>query len=262
MDHIIEVRKICFHYPQGKRDILRDCSLNVDAGDLISILGPNGAGKSTMLNCMCGLLKAQSGSVLLEGSDIRKLEQKKIATVIGYVQQYQHSAFSHTVFDYVLMGRASNVGMFHKPDEKDRVLAQEAIDLMGLEHLKDAAITEISGGERQQAAIARALAQNPKVIFFDEPTAHLDYGNQLQTLRLIKRLQESGYAIVMTTHNPDHCMMLKGKVAILNREGHLEEGSVEEMLTEEKLKSVYHADLHLTYVDAAKRVACVPEGLE
>ena len=148
-----------------------------------------------MLNCSCGLLVPQKGSVLLNGINIRHMTQRDIARTIGYVQQYQHSAFPHTVFDYVLMGRASNVGLFHKPNDEDYAVAEEAIDIMGLNHLKEAAVTEISGGERQQAAIARAVAQKPKVIFFDEPTAHLDYGNQLHTLRLISNLQKNGFAI-------------------------------------------------------------------
>lgn len=259
--HIVEVDAISFHYPQNKYETLRECSLTVDAGDLISILGPNGAGKSTMLNCSCGLLVPQKGSVLLNGINIRHMTQRDIARTIGYVQQYQHSAFPHTVFDYVLMGRASNVGLFHKPNDEDYAVAEEAIDIMGLNHLKEAAVTEISGGERQQAAIARAVAQKPKVIFFDEPTAHLDYGNQLHTLRLISNLQKNGFAIVMTTHNPDHCMMLGGRVAILNKEGHLESGTVDNMLTEQKLQSVYNVNLHLTYIESAGRTACIPEGL-
>ena len=260
MSEIIKVSDISFSYPQARREILRSCSLCVEPGELVSILGPNGAGKSTLLNCACNLLTPQSGTVFLNGTNIKQLEQKEIAKVIGYVQQSQQSAFAHSVFNYVLMGRASTIGLFRKPTANDREKVYEVLSQMGIAHLAEAPVTEISGGERQQAAIARAVVQNPQVIFFDEPTAHLDYGNQINTLRLIGTLQKKGFAIVMTTHNPDHCMMLGGKVAILSKEGHLEVGGID-ILTEDRLKSVYKTDLSLTYVDSVGRVACVPKGL-
>ena len=130
-----------------------------------------------------------------------------------------------------------------------------------LPHLANSSATEISGGERQQAAIARAIVQNPQVIFFDEPTAHLDYGNQINTLRVIASLQDKGFAVIMTTHNPDHCMMLGGKVAIWDRQGFLETGNVSDILIEERLKKVYNTELRLSYVEDVQRVACIPVGI-
>ena len=261
MEHIIEVREAVFAYPGSRRKVLDGCSLSVDKGELISILGPNGAGKSTLLNCACGLLTPQSGAVLLNGRDIRSVEPKDIAKVIGYVQQNQQSTFAYTVFHYVLMGRACNIGLFRKPTKQDEDEVWQVLSSMGIAHLADASVTEISGGERQQAAIARAIVQNPQVIFFDEPTAHLDYGNQINTLRLIASLRDKGFAVIMTTHNPDHCMMLGGKVAILDRQGILETGNVSDILTEDRLKRVYHTELRLSYVEDVKRIACIPYGL-
>lgn len=261
MEHIIEVRNAVFSYPGSQRKVLDGCSFSIDKGDLISILGPNGAGKSTLLNCACGLLTPQSGSVILGGKDIKSVEQKDIAKVIGYVQQNQQSTFAYSVFHYVLMGRACNIGLFQRPTKQDEEEVLQVLSSMGIGHLANSAVTEISGGERQQAAIARAIVQNPQVIFFDEPTAHLDYGNQINTLRLIASLREKGFAVIMTTHNPDHCMMLGGKVAILDRHGILETGSVAEILTEERLKKVYNTDLRLAYVEEVRRIACIPCGL-
>jgi len=261
MHPIVEVNNAVFSYPTGTRKVLDGCCLTIEPGELVSILGPNGAGKSTMLNCACGLLVPQEGQVLLNGKDIKKMDQKAIAKVIGYVQQNQRAAFAYSVFNYVLMGRASSVGLFQRPSKKDEDMTMEVLESMGIAHLSDSSITEISGGERQQAAIARAIVQNPQVVFFDEPTAHLDYGNQINTLRLIASLQDKGFAVIMTTHNPDHCMMLGGNVAILDRQGFLETGTVEEILTEERLKRVYNTELRLSYVDAVHRVACIPYGL-
>lgn len=261
MGHIIEVKDAVFSYPGSERKVLNGCSFAIDKGDLISILGPNGAGKSTLLNCACGLLNPQSGTVLLNNQDIKTMEQKEIAKVIGYVQQNQQATFAYSVFHYVLMGRACNIGLFQRPSKADEEEVWRVLDSMGIRRLAEASVTEISGGERQQAAIARAIVQQPQVIFFDEPTAHLDYGNQINTLRLIATLRNQGFAVIMTTHNPDHCMMLGGKVAILDRDGHLDYGECSEVITEERLKRVYNTELKLTYVDEVKRVTCIPIGI-
>lgn len=258
---IIDVQSISYTYPSASKQTLSDCSLTVHKGELISILGPNGAGKSTLLNCACGLLVPQTGSVYLNGQDIRKMTQRNIAKVIGYVQQYQDSAFAYSVFDYVLMGRASSIDMFQRPNAEDRIRVSETLERMGIAYLADASITEISGGERQQAAIARAIVQDPEVVFFDEPTAHLDYGNQVRALKIINDLREQGFAVVMTTHTPDHCIMLGGKVAILNKRGTLLFGDSNTLITEELLREVYHTNLRVVYVDEAGRNVCLPENI-
>lgn len=260
MKEIIQVNEIDFTYPTSKRQILKKCSFSLREGELLSILGPNGAGKSTLLNCACDLLSPQNGKVLLENQNIRKLQRRDIAKVIGYVQQTQMSTFSYTVFDYVLMGRAATIGTFCKPKQVDFDFVSDVLKSMNLDYLSDSLVTEISGGERQQAAIARAIAQNPKAIFFDEPTAHLDYGNQIKTLQLIGSLRDRGFAVIMTTHNPDHCLMLGGTVAVLDKEGNLETGTCKQIMTEERLKRVYNTDLRLVYVDEIHREACVPWG--
>lgn len=261
MGSIVSVLNIEFAYPSGRRKILDGCSLSLKEGDLLSILGPNGAGKSTLLNCACGLLSPQSGEVLLNGKNIKGMEPRQIAKVIGYVQQNQKSVFGYSVFNYVLMGRASSVGLFQRPTKDDEDMVRDVLASMGIGHLADIPITEISGGERQQAAIARAVVQQPQAVFFDEPTAHLDYGNQVNTLKLIASLREKGFAVIMTTHNPDHCMMLGGNVAILDRHGFLETGAVVDILTEERLKRVYNTELRLSYVNEVHRIACIPYGL-
>ena len=258
MREIIRIDNISFSYPSTKRKIIDNCSFQLHEGELLTILGPNGAGKSTLLNCACDLLSPQNGEVRVDGTPIRKMQRKDIAKYIGYVQQQQTAVFSYTVFDYILMGRAATVGDFSKPGNQDCEVVESIMETMGLYNLKNSLITEISGGERQQAAIARAIAQNPKAIFFDEPTAHLDYGNQIKTLELIGRLRDKGFAIVMTTHNPDHCLMLNSNVAILDRTGRLEVGPCKSIVTEERLRKVYNAELKIIYVGDVNRNVCIP----
>lgn len=255
---VIHADHITFSYTKEASPVLNNCSFSVEEGELVSILGPNGAGKSTLLNCCCGLLKPQSGTITLQGRNILNLSVREIARIVGYVQQYQSSSFAYTVFDYVLMGCATKVGLFQKPGEQEKEIARQVLEETGISHLSQAHITEISGGERQQAAIARALAQQPRVILFDEPTAHLDYGNQIRVLHMLTALQEKGYAVVMTTHNPDHCLMLKGKVAILDQNGVLSTGTYEEMIQDNTLNSIYKADIKVIDSPVAGRKVCIP----
>lgn len=258
---IYEVKNISFKYDGSERVILDDVSLTLSEGEIMSILGPNGAGKTTLLNCLATLNEPDCGVIKLDGKDIRTLKVKEVASVVSYVPQNHTPAFAYTVMNFVLMGRAPKVGMFERPSDDDIKITMKVIEDVGLSHLADKPYTEISGGERQQATIARALVQEPKAILFDEPTAHLDYGNQIKTLRVIKSLAEKGYAIIITTHNPDHAIMLGGTVAILSKDGHLEVGPAESIITENKLKEVYDTDLKLVMMEDFGRNICVPPNL-
>ncbi len=261
VEPIVQVRDLSFTYPGLERPTLKGCSLELHEGEIMSILGPNGSGKSTLLNCMCGLLSPQKGKIVICGHDIRTLSFREVARRLSYVQQQHNPVFSYSVLHFVMMGRAPDIGLFQKPSEADRSAAMEVLEDLGIAHLADRPYTDISGGERQQATIARAIVQRPKAILFDEPTAHLDYGKQLVILRMIRRMTDMGFAAVMTTHNPDHTMMLGGTVAIVDREGGLETGPVDEVVTERRLKEVYETDLSLIHVEGFRRPICVPPDL-
>ncbi len=259
---IIQAEKLNFSYTKNGRQILKDVSLTLKEGEIMSILGPNGAGKSTLLNLLAVLNQPDSGTIKLCGKDTKKMKPREVASIISYVPQNHTPAFSYTVFDFVLMGRAPKVGMFEKPSNADFEIVSQVLEDIGIADLANKAYTEISGGERQQATIARALAQEPKAILFDEPTAHLDYGNQLKTLRVIRSLSEKGYAVIITTHNPDHAIMLGGTTGILDRNGHFETGLSSEIITEEMLNNVYgRTNLKLTYMEEVDRYICVPPNL-
>ena len=258
---IFEVQNLHFKYPDSDKRVLNGVSLTLGEGEILSILGPNGAGKSTLLNCMANLLVPNSGNIKLCSKDISKMPAREVASTISYVPQNHTPAFGYTVFHFVLMGCASKVGLFEKPGKEEQEKAMNALKELNIEHLADKPYTEISGGERQQATIARAIVQEPKAILFDEPTAHLDYGNQLRTLRLIKSMAEKGYSVIITTHNPDHAILLGGTAAILDRAGNLTIGKSSEIITEECLKQVYNTDLRLIYVKELNRYACIPVNL-
>ncbi len=254
---IYEINNLSFRYKGGEREVLNGASLSIAEGELVSILGRNGAGKSTLFGCMLGLLKSQSGSIKLCGEDIQNLSERKIASVVGFVPQSHNPTFDFTVFDFVLMGCASKIGLLSRPGAKEIAAAEKALEQMGLSHLAHRSYTELSGGERQQATIARAIAAEPKIILFDEPTAHLDFANQIKVLRIIKGLSEKGYSVAVTTHDPNHALLLGGTAAILDGEGKLSSGKVEELVTEEKLKGVYGADVRLRYLEEFERDVCI-----
>ncbi|MDL2235331.1 ABC transporter ATP-binding protein, partial [Christensenellaceae bacterium OttesenSCG-928-L17] len=258
---IYAIRDLRFTYPRAERPVLENANLTVNEGEILSLLGRNGAGKSTLLGCMLGLLKPESGEILLNGKPLASMHEREIAKIAGYVPQAHAPAFGYTVRDFVVMGCASRIGFFSKPGKREEQDAEEAIVELGISHLADRSYTEISGGERQQAAIARAIVAKPSVVLFDEPTAHLDYSNQLRVLRIVKKLAEKGFAIVITTHNPDHALLLGGRAAVFGPGGSLTEGDVDEVITRETLSTAYGADVTLTWVEGIGRMACVYPGL-
>jgi iron complex transport system ATP-binding protein len=258
---IYEARNIVFSYPNSERTVLNNVSLTLEEGEILTILGPNGAGKSTLLNCLAGLLNPDSGEIFLTGKKLSSMDYKEIARIASYVQQTHNPVFPYTVLHFVTMGRAPGIGLFQKPGKKDEKAAWNALELLGISHLAHKSYMEISGGERQQATIARSIVLKPKVILFDEPTAHLDYGNQLKVLRIIKSLANRGFAVVMTTHNPDHPLLLGGSVAVLDKKGYLEKGPYEKIVTEERLNKLYRAKIRLMPVPDSARLTCIPPDL-
>lgn len=254
---LVQCDNINFSY-DGKRQILNDVSFSIEKGQLVTLLGPNGVGKSTLLNCITGLLKPQGGKVLLDGKDIFSLSRKSIARKIAYVPQKNAVPFDYLVKEFVVMGRTAHLGILTTPSEHDYKLVDDALLKLGITDLADRQINELSGGEQQKACIARALVQEPSLVILDEPTAALDYGNQIKVLNLIKELLNLGFAVIQTTHNPDHCLMLGGLVAILDASGNLEIGKCSDIMTEKKLTNVYNTDLRLVYIKEIERETCVP----
>lgn len=253
---ILEVNNLSYHY-YNSRTIFHDVSFNLDKGEVLSILGTNGAGKSTLLNCIANLFKPDTGEIFLNGKPMSSMHMCDIAKIIGYVPQIHTPAYAYTVREFTVMGRTPYIGAFSKPSAEDYRLADEALERMNILHLRDKAYTEISGGERQQVTIARVITQQPQLILLDEPTAHLDYGNQYRTVQMVKQLADEGYALIMTTHNPDHAIILNGKVAILNRDGILGVGQAAETLNKETLSQLYGLNIKTVFDEDAQRNVCI-----
>ncbi len=258
---ILEVEHLSYSY-RPDRPLFRDVNFTFDKGQVLSILGANGAGKSTLLNGIANLLTPKTGEIRLNGTPVSQLGLRQISQLIGYVPQSHVPAYAYAVRDFVVMGRAPHLGTFQQPSREDYALVDQTLEEMGILHLADRPYTELSGGERQQATIARAIVQQPEIIMLDEPTNHLDYGNQLRALSMVRSLVERGFGVIMTSHNPDHVILLGGQVGILDRSGHFTVGEREEVMTEERLRELYNSELYLTYVERVGRQVCVPGNLK
>ena len=253
---IYELKDLKFSYIKGF-PVLNGISLSIREGQVLTVLGRNGAGKSTLFSCLLGLSDGYEGSILLNGREVRSLKEKEIASVVGYVPQVGNPAFDYTVFDYVLMGCSAGLRLFSRPGKKEEQATWKAMEALEITSLSGRNIRELSGGERQQASIARAIASEPELVIFDEPAAHLDQANQMQVLRIIKDLSERGFSAVMSTHDPNHALLLGGEVALFDNSGHISTGSATEMLTEKKLDAVYGSDLKIRYMEEFHRNVCI-----
>ena len=168
----LQVEGLSFAY--GAHEVLRDVTFSALDGQLLSVLGPNGVGKSTLFRCVLGLLEGYGGTISIDGTDTRPLSAREIAHRIAYIPQTHYPAFNYSVFDMVLMGTTHSMGAFAAPGAKQRRAAETALRRMEILHLAERSYMRLSGGEQQMVLIARALAQEAKILLMDEPTSALD----------------------------------------------------------------------------------------
>jgi iron complex transport system ATP-binding protein len=205
------------------------------------------------------VLPGWQGSILLAGRQISGMGASDVAKGIGFVPQNHTSAFPFLVRDIVVMGRAPHLNVFSSPSKRDRLIAGNAMETVGILALADRPCTTLSGGEWQLTLIARALAQQPQVMVLDEPTSHLDVGNQMRILRVVKNLAERGLGIIMASHFPDHAFIAATQVAILNRGQIVQKGTPEEVITDQNMKDAYGLDVKVLHVgEGVERKACFP----
>lgn len=239
----IEVTDLSFSY--GAHEVLKGLSFSVSDGELLCVLGQNGVGKSTLFRCLLGLQRGWRGEIRIDGRDIRRLSAREAARYLAYIPQYASPVFAYTVFQMTLMGTTSQLGTFSSPGKREEERALAALDTLGISYLKDKRVGEISGGERQLTLIARAIAQDARLLIMDEPTANLDYGNQVRVMQVIEALAGEGYSILMSTHNPDQAFLYGTRVLMLKDGGILSQGTPREALTEEILRRAYGVEIRI-----------------
>jgi iron complex transport system ATP-binding protein len=234
---MLEVNDLAFGFPG--RTIGRGVSFGVAAGEVLCVLGPNGGGKTTLFRTVLGLLAPHNGTVTLEKQNLQDLSRSEIARRAGYVPQGHTAYFAYTVREFVLMGRTAHFGAFSSPSPRDVAVAEKSLASLGIGHLADQPVTEVSGGERQLALVARALAQEPKLLVLDEPTASLDFGNQVRVLERIGALAASGIAILFSSHEPDHAFLCAQRALLLGEGRVLEVGAPREVIRADTLQRLY-----------------------
>jgi len=251
----LAARALAFGY--GAQVVGRDVDIDVRAGEIFCLLGPNGSGKTTLFKTLLGLLPAQAGEVFIGGTPLTRLARREIARRLAYVPQAHTAHFPFRVVDMVVMGRTARLGPFAAPTAEDRRRADEALALLGIAHLAERNYTRISGGQRQLALLARALVQDAPAVIMDEPTASLDFGNQVTVLSQVKRLAARGLAVLLSTHDPDHAVSIATRVALLNAGRLIDQGAPLAVLTADRLKSVYGIEVTIDRL-AGGRTVCAP----
>ena len=227
-------------------------------GEVLALLGPNGGGKTTLLKTLLGLLAPKGGDVELGGRPLASYTNSERARLIAYVPQSHFATFAFTVETVVLMGRTAHGNLFSRPSAGDRAVATRAMERFGIMHLRERPYTMISGGERQLALLARALAQEPQFIVLDEPTASLDFGNQGRVMREITALGASGHGVLFTTHDPNHAMRAADRAYLLREGSCIGEGAVRTILGRAQLEALYGTPVQLIADVGGARSAFLP----
>lgn len=255
----LEVSHLACGY--GGAPVLDDVSFSLARGRALVLLGPNGVGKTTLFKTILGFMPRLAGDVLIEGEEVRGWSRRRYARSVAYMPQTHESAFGFTVREMVLMGRTPSLDGFAGPSREDERIAGDAIDELGLSALAERDCTTLSGGERQMVLVARALAQQPRLLVMDEPCANLDLGNQVIVLRRILALVERGLAVVITSHDPNHAFLLGSDVVCVGRGFGVRAGAARDVLTAEALGALYGIEVGVGEVEGPQGktgTACTP----
>jgi iron complex transport system ATP-binding protein len=242
---MLTVADAAFAYRAG-RPVFQNLNFGLERGQVLCVLGPNGVGKSTLLRCLAGLDSFTTGTLHLEGLAGAR---PNLGRIVGFVPQSDHPVFAFDARTIVEMGRAPHLSWTAMPGPADAGIVEQAMARLGITRLASRLYPELSGGERQLVMIARALAQQPRLLVLDEPTSHLDFANQTGVLELVRGLADEGLAIVMTTHDPDHAFLIADRVLVMSRDAPPCAGPVREILTEARLSATYQRPIRTHMVD-------------
>ena len=239
-----QITATALHCAYDGTEVLRGVDLHLRPGDFVGIIGPNGSGKSTLLRALSGTLHPSRGEIILFGRSLSRLSRREIARRIAVIPQDSPMLFAFSVLDIVLMGRTPHIGRLRGVDERDLEIALRALERTDTLHLKDRLITELSGGERQRVVIARALAQEPEVLFLDEPTSHLDLNHQVEIFDLLYHLNvETGLTVLCVTHDLNLSSEYCERIVLLKEGQIVDSGPPEQIITAENIRSVYGAEV-------------------
>ena len=227
-------------YSFGKQPILNDISLHVAQGSFTALLGPNGCGKTTLLRCIGGLLKPQSGTVILQGKELRDYNPRQLAQQLSFVRQQVSTDFEFTAFDLVMMGRNPYQKHLENESQSDRQLVEQCMRQTNTWHLRDSFPREMSGGELQRVMIARALAQSTPIMLLDEPTSNLDIAHQFDIMEMLSNIcQRQGKTILLVVHDLNLALRYCPQAVLLHNYGIIAHGAIENVLTSNNIRTAF-----------------------
>jgi len=236
---------------------LRDITLSLDGSGVTFILGGNGSGKTTLIQCLCGIRPPKSGSVQINGKDLRRIHPLQRARLIGFVPQIHEPVFTYSVYQVVLMGRAPYLGPFSSPQKSDHERVAQALKVLDLWELRDRPYTAISGGEQRLTLIARGLTQGAKYLLMDEPDAHLDPRHQHDVFTRIVDLAREGFTFAISSHSPNNALLYGRRVVLLASGRLIAQGSPQEVIAPKLLQEAYGMEFE-TITDASGLRAVLP----
>ena len=251
----LEATDLSFGYPE--RPVGRNVTLALGPGEVLCLLGPNGCGKTTLFKTLLGLLPRQGGTIAIGGEALDRLTRRALALRLAYVPQAQGLPFPFTALEVVLMGRVAHRGLLEGPTAADRAGAVAALAELGIGELAGRDVTRLSGGQRQLVLIARALAQAAPLVVMDEPTASLDFGNQVRVLTEVKRLAARGTGVLLSTHNPDHAFAVATRVVLMRDGAFLATGLPGRVLTADNLRAAYEVPVSVERLRSGQTI-CAP----
>lgn len=242
---MIETKKLAFKY-HGSHVILRNVSFSLEAGHCLALLGNNGAGKSTLLKCLIRILEPKADMLMVSGQNIFKMKRNQIAKCMTYVDQH-NEVNELTVFDAVLLGRRPYIKM--EPSEEDIAIVHEVMRRMELEDYALRYMSELSGGELQKVVLARALAQQPKVLLLDEPTANLDLYNQHEVMRTVCEIAKDDHILVIVAIHDLNLAVRYCDRFLFIRDGRVYRFGDASIITEEVISAVYGIPVKIRMID-------------
>lgn len=243
------------------KPLVEHVNMELHEGEIACVLGPNGCGKTTLVRSALGMRKLLGGKAFLDGRDLAKIPAQQRARQFAYVAQAHNQPFPYRVAEMVMLGRMAIIAGSGKPRAADYDAVEEILGQLDLYDLRNEPYTDLSGGQVQRVMIARALAQDPKVLVLDEPTAALDYGNAAKVLQAIRSLADNGQAAIMITHAPNQAFLLRSKVLLL-RPGQVPVfGEASQAITSANIAASYGHDVRVVeFLDRQKRMSrlCAP----
>ena len=244
---IINIEKLNYSY--GKKEVLKELSLNIDENKLTGIIGPNGCGKSTLAKNIIRYINGKFEYFKIMDIDIRQLSHKKIAQLISYIPQKSTIISNISVFDYVLLGRFPLLkNSWDNYSEKDYEIVENNISLLNIKELRDRNVETLSGGELQKALLARALAQEAKILLLDEPTSALDLNNAVEFMKILKNISiKKEISVIIIIHDLNLASLFCDSLIILKDGKFIEKGSPKEVINEKNIKSIYNLDCKVCY---------------